>query len=389
MTKLQRTDFSFLFNEIAQSLDISDSMFEEVEKKYQAVGKWLGEKDSPLSSFSPEIYPQGSFCLGTVIKPLGDNDDYDIDVVFELAISKDKLSQKRLKNLVGDRLKANETYRQMLDDEGRRCWTLKYADSAKFHLDILPAIPNNDYTAILKQQGLSQRWDNTNIAITDKTLPNYDEIDLNWPRSNPKGYAAWFREQMIVQYEFQKKQLAEAFKADIESVPDFRIKTPLQRSVQLLKRHRDIAFKNDQDDQDDKPASIIITTLAAQAYNNDADIVDSLINIVDRMPSYITKRGGISWVQNPTDPLENFADRWQERPQREQKFRNWLNEVRADLDEVLRCDDIDRAGKLLEELFGEKVAMATVSKFKESMLAKGKTINPVVTIVNPNKPWRF
>ena len=32
-------------------------------------------------------------------------------------------------------------------------------------------------------------------------------------------------------------------KVSIEDVPEWRVKTPLQRSVQILKRHRDIYFQ--------------------------------------------------------------------------------------------------------------------------------------------------
>lgn len=386
MNKLQRSDVGSLLNDIAQSLDISDNLFEEAERKYRAVGSWLGDENSPLATYSPEIYPQGSFRLGTVIKPLNDADDYDIDVVFELTLAKEKITQHGLKNLVGDRLKANEVYRRMLDDEGRRCWTLQYADGAKFHLDILPAIPDLNFQAVLQEKGLPYTWAGTSIAITDNTLPNYDQIDPGWPRSNPKGYAIWFQRQMIVQYNELRKHLAESLKAEVERVPDYRIKTPLQRCIQLLKRNRDIRFEHD---QENKPISIIISTLAAHSYGNEADIVDALINIVDRMPNYISIRDGRFWVQNPVNPLENFADRWQEHSQCEQKLRAWLRELAVALDEVLECDDIDKVSRLLESLFGEKVAMATVLEFKESIFAKGKPTYPVVTIVNPNKPWRF
>jgi len=113
MSRILRPEIGYLLSEIAQSLDISNTLFEDAEKKYRAVGSWLGEGDSPLAKFTPEIYPQGSFLLGTVIKPLSDEDEYDIDLVFRLLILKDQISQKDLKNLVGDRLKASEVYKHM------------------------------------------------------------------------------------------------------------------------------------------------------------------------------------------------------------------------------------------------------------------------------------
>ncbi len=212
-----------------------------------------------------------------------------------------------------------------------------------------------------------------------------EDVVKEMAKGNPKGYAAWFRSRMIVQYEAQRKRLAEAIKADIESVPDYRIKTPLQRSVQLLKRHRNIAFEN----KEDMPASIIITTLAAHSYNNEMDLVEALNNIVDGMPNYITKRNGIPWVQNPVDSLENFADRWQERPGREQDFQGWLKKVRNDMNAVLDCEDIDRVCEMLQLLFGERVAGAAVTRYKEYTQTRGSKIDTVIPIVKPNKPWGF
>jgi len=394
MIRVQRSDISYLLNEIAQSLDISDSLFEDAEKKYRAVGSWLGEGNSPLAVYSPEIYPQGSFLLGTVTKPLSDKDEFDIDVVFKLAVSKGKISQKDFKQLVGDRLKANEIYQRMLDEEGRRCWTLHYADSAQFHLDILPAIPDGDFSILLKSQGVPFYWADTSIDVTDKTMPNYDRISSDWFRCNPKGFAAWFHNRMLIQYdELRKRLLMEAVKAQIEKVPVYRIKTPLQRCIQLLKRHRDIVFEND---PDNRPASIIITTLAANAYDNEADIVDAMIKMIDKMPSFITNRNGVSWVVNPVNPSENFAERWKDHPDREPNFRKWLREVKADFIKVLTCNDTDTAGKVMVPIFGEWVSRSVITKFEESTTAKGisdvtviQKAPPVVTITSPNKPWGF
>ena len=50
------------------------------------------ENNSFLSNFSPNIYVQGSFALGTAIKPIMD-DEYDVDVVCLLQLTKTKVSQ--------------------------------------------------------------------------------------------------------------------------------------------------------------------------------------------------------------------------------------------------------------------------------------------------------
>ena len=385
MINIHRTDLSFILNEIAQELDISDSLFEEAEGRYQTVGTWLGEGNSPLAVYSPIIYPQGSFLLGTVTKPLGEKDEYDIDLVFEMVIAKLSITQKVVKNLVGDRLKDNQVYLRMLDEEGRRCWTLNYANEAKFHMDVLPAIPNTDYVPVLKSNGVRNNLAQTNIALTDKTLPNYNLIDPDWPRGNPKAYAIWFRARMITQYEAVRKNMAEAMKAEIQDVPAYRVKTPLQRGIQLFKRHRDITFEK----KDDKPCSILMTTLAARAYNNEFDLVQGLTNIVDGMPNYIEVRDGIPWVPNPVDPLENFADRWQDpdHPNRAQDFLSWHKKLQNDLYRLMECEDIDGVCELLIPMFGERVSVTAVNRYKDHAQTRMRKISTVVPIIKPNKPW--
>jgi hypothetical protein len=383
MNHIQRVDLSFILNEIAKELDIADSLFEEAERRYKAVGTWLGEGNSPLTIYSPVIYPQGSFLLGTVTKPLGEKDEYDIDLVFEMNIAKLRVTQRVVKNLVGDRLKDNETYLRMLDEEGRRCWTLHYANEAKFHMDVLPAVPNSDYQAVLKSYGVRNNLAETSIALTDKTRPNYDRIDPDWPRGNPKGYAVWFRARMITQYEAVRKNMAEAMKAEIQAVPAYKIKTPLQRSIQLIKRHRDKYFEK----RDDKPCSILMTTLAALAYINEFDLLQALTNIVDNMPNHIEMRNGKPWVPNPVDPLENFADRWQDRAGREKDFRSWQKKMQGDLNTLLECYDIDHLCDLLTPMFGERVMVAAVKRYQDYIGTRPRNFEIVVPITKPNKPW--
>lgn len=386
-TKSQLNQFLTL---LVESLDISDKLHQDAEARYKAVGSWLSKEGSPLSPYNPEVYPQGSFRLGTVIRPVNDEDEYDIDLVCELNFTRGEITQKDLKHNVGDRLKANKTYEQMLDEEeGRRCWTLNYADGANFHMDILPAIPESDsFKAILAANGVPSHTASLAISITDKKFPNYDRIDNDWPRSNPRGYAEWFKNRMRVRFDALRKSLAESMRASVEEVPEYRVKTPLQQAVQILKRHRDMMFQND---ADDKPISIIITTLAAHAYNNEADLLDALTNIVNGMAQFIQTMNGISWVANPVNPLENFADKWQEHPQREVKFKAWIRQVGQDLMKVLQEEDTRLLEASLSPKFGGRAVRAALSKIEQVVVSAVPAANiqtPRVEISSPNKPWR-
>ncbi len=376
---------------LAESLDISDTRHAETEERYKAVGQWLGKDGSVLSSYYPLIYPQGSFNLGTVVKPFDDREEYDIDLVCELDISKELVSQQQLKEMIGDRLKENVDYSRMLDKEGRRCWTLNYSDGAQFHMDILPAVPEDvEFKKLLVSRGIPPALADNAISITDVTTTCYDKLDNDWPRSNPKGFAVWFRNRMKVRFDALRKSMSESIRAStIEEVPEYRVKTPLQMAVQILKRHRDITFVKD---CNDKPVSIIITTLAAHAYNNEADIVDSLLNLLENMPNYIEVRDGISWVSNPVNPMENFADKWQEHPQREIKFKSWLRQVSEDLLRALNEGDLQKVQEKFKARFGARAVNEALAKSEKNVVgaAIGIAIQPArIEIRNPDRPWKY
>ena len=48
------------------------------------------------------------------------------------------------------------------------------------------------------------------------------------------------------------------------------------------------------------------------------------------MDRKILKRGGVYWIENPTDRSENFADRWETHPERREAFFSWLEAARKD-----------------------------------------------------------
>ena len=357
---------------IAKALDISDSHYEQAVKRYESIGKWMLRDESILASYNPEIYPQGSIVLGTVTKPISDADEYDMDLVCGLRLRKNQISQKDLKNLVGFEIKryARDHNMNSPAEEGKRCWTLNYADGAQFHMDILPAIPDaSAYKLLLQSRGHQlSPWLDSTIAITDNTLPNYSHIDLDWPRSNPKGYAAWFRSRMATQFNEIRKDLAESRHTDVEDVPEYRVKTPLQRSVQILKRHRDIMFAKD---TENKPSSIIITTLAGHAYNNEANLLVTLQNLLLRMPRFIMNNNGVALIPNPVDPIENFADKWQEHPERKLNFYRWLQRVQQDLDDALKLTDIQSLTESLKPRLGERAVNEALRNHPKSQNLHG------------------
>jgi hypothetical protein len=348
--------------DLADALQVPESRYQEAEARYKSVGEWLSRPKSILTNVNPTVYVQGSFRLGTVIKPVSDAEDYDIDIVCELGVSKSRYTQEELKNFLGIEMKSYaKTHSMDVPEEGRRCWTLNYSEAAQFHLDALPGIPDGArQRLLLEQASLATDYADQAIAITDKDHRLYRVKTQDWPHSNPKGYSGWFHSRMKTIFEARRRGMAIEARANVEDIPEWRVRTPLQSAIQILKRHRDIMFQGKR--WDDRPISIIITTLAAHAYDQEATIAGALYSILASMDDYIENRHGVSWIANPTDGAENFADRWVLYPARKKAFYEWLEEARTDFSAAAQLASRDTILEQLEPRFGDRIVEVAKAK---------------------------
>lgn len=320
-----------LFEEIAKQISITEAMIDKAEASYESVGKWLGDG----LRYDLVVTPQGSMNLGTTIKPTSDEDDYDIDLV---AIMKNgqSLTAGQIKTIIGNRLKENHLYAEKIaaEGEGKRCWKMQYDE---FHMDILPCVP----VSIYLEPNI------TSIRLTHKNEEGFYEDRY----SDPYKFRQWFESRMQVVLDRKKKDYSVRNNVELHKVPTYRVKTPLQMAIQLLKRHRDIMFcKN----KDMAPISVIITTLSAHAYNGEESIYEALVSIVTNMHRYIEKREGHYLIPNPARKNENFADKWNENPAIAYAFNNWLKKVRNDvLEEPEKIAGIDSFGDHFRSVFGK------------------------------------
>ncbi|GHF01464.1 hypothetical protein GCM10016455_23020 [Aliiroseovarius zhejiangensis] len=341
-----------LLEDLVEELQVPPGRYEQAERSYKSLGEWLHRPDSTVRNDSPDVYVQGSFRLGTAIRPASDEEDYDIDMVCRLEYEKSALTQAELKRRVGVEVKAYaRRYGMSKPEDGRRCWTLVYADGAQFHMDVLPAVPDFEKRRYLSEAGPAlARLGATALAITDKEHDGFRQAGGRWPHSNPKGYALWFRDRMGQAFRSRALNEARRMQASVEDVPAWRVRTPLQGAIQILKRHRDLMFS---DRPEDKPISILITTLAAHAYNQEERLSDALFSILQGMDRYITRRNGVDWVENPADPEENFADKWEEHSERRDAFHEWLQQARSDFASAHQALTADGVGAVLSERMGQ------------------------------------
>lgn len=348
-----KENLNVLYEKIAQSIDISEKLFVQADEYYKKLGAWM---DKETHNYRITLYSQGSFALGTIIKPFTDEDDYDLDLVCELEDDY-RIDAKSLKVTVVKPLL--DRYDEITKiEEKRRCWQVVYKSCANFHMDIIPSVNKKSY-----------------IRITDK---NDENLSYEYIGSNPKGYIDWFNSRKEIRY----KAIREAYEmnnkrnrkfvAEVEPLKEYKLKTPLQKTIQILKRHRDIMFKDDAEHL--APVSIIITTIAAHLYKNEDNIYDTLVNILDNAKSFIDqhKKDGEYYIENPSytgKDKENFADKWNEYPERSEAFFDWLDQAKSHLVNCIEIfDNKSDIGGILAVSLGENVVQKAFSQLDTTTL---------------------
>lgn len=330
-----------IFDELAESLNISESMRDKAERAYTTLGEWIeGNEEGE----EVEVYPQGSFALGTVVRPpSGEDLDYDIDLVCQLSDMAERPAEE-IKRFVGKRLRESGVYAKKLHPEGKRCWTLDYD---VFHVDVLPCVDD------LRRGG-------TAVRLTHKDPVTGEYSDRY---SNPRGYARWFEGRMGDSLIKAKRHYSGKVLCSVEDVPTFVVSTPLQKAVRILKHHRNLMFEGD----DDAPISIIISTLSALAYGGEEGAYDAVARILNGMAAHIMGGPGRYWIPNPADEKENFAERWNEKPEKATAFFSWLDRAREDFCGLVGIRGLDTIARSLESSCGKAITARTLNRYGECL----------------------
>lgn len=349
---LQKQQLMGILEIVCQELELTETQYESAKSKYQAVGAWLSDGEHSIFHDS-EIYPQGSFAIRTTVRPLG-SDEHDLDLVCHVPKFSPHSQPSELKRLIGDRLRANGTYRDMLEEKPR-CWRITYAN--EFHLDITPST----YNPICTKGG---------ELVPDKRL-------REWKASNPRGYRIWFDDhaQLQPRFTFLEREIGKASQ-QVQALPGpSRLKGFLPRIVQLCKRHRDVWFYTREPEL--APISIILTTLLAKSYaycvgkslyDNEFDLlVDVLRHSTDFVEVGFIDGIERYYVWNETTIHENFAEKWTDNPCLARSFFAWHQQAVADLSNLVFSGGLDQIRQSMSPMFGEQVVSKTFSVLTNSV----------------------
>lgn len=391
---LLNTSYNSLLSHLLDLLELPASTYDQAAARYKDIGEWLGRNGSSCAKYSPMIFPQGSFMLGTANKPLPGVTSYDLDLGCKLrtGLSPSNITQKDLKQVIGDELQAFREARHIKAplDAKHRCWCLEYQDGLSFHIDILPCIPADQGARTRTSLAITQHrlyaslatsLSDTTVFITDDRHPHYREISNDWEVSNPEGFGKWFTERMNLSNDVCKA-------ASITPLPLYRFKSPLQRVVQLLKRHRDLSFKGNTKVQ---PASIIISTLAAQSYNGEVDLVSAVNSVLLGMPAFVNEN--VPYVPNPSNPNEDFADRWSNpiysSLNLEANFRGWLAQAKRDFGTMLSSDTASSFSKAVQSSLAVECDSQLIDSSFQEASSSSATETSATVIREAPKPWSW
>jgi hypothetical protein len=337
------------------SLELTPQQRNSIESTYREVGHYLAKA---LGADDPDadIFAQGSYKLGTVIRPWRDiTEFFDLDIVFHFKVRHWGQDAKKYRDAIGAHLR--EKYREVLKPLAKG-WRLDYSKERGYYLDIIPAMTSAPDEV---------------IAIT---------IDAGWKDTNPRGYAAWFEAIAAILPDYGRIVLANEARmnnrnATIEPLPEHTdFKGPLKRVTQVTKRHRDYYFNRKTRQGHLAPSSIVVTTLLAlayqgiaraQAYQSGYDLLVACVEgMVDHLMTFTHWDTNTSYsLDNPSLISENLVAKWNDDPQLGLAFFEW----HADFVEFLR--KLPEAGvpqrRLLTETFGEGPVNAAFQKQADTL----------------------
>jgi len=391
---------------IISQLDITPTMYQNAVTKYTSIAKYLEN-----NGIEAAMYPQGSFALGTVVRPntKDPNAEYDLDLICQLSNTRDDLTAAELRRKVEDILTSSDLYGGKLTIYDK-CITIKYADvnGVGFSIDIVPAVAENEEN----KMRLRLKSNNPSLIENAIAIPKHCEKNYNWITNNPKGYRLWFENinapfQAVSRMQYRQMIFEEnrSIYDSVEEIPEELDRSALQRVIQILKYHRDMYYVKLKNGEDIKPISAILSTIVARISSSvpaNISVFDLLYYVLNEFSTYaehqvlteesfveryqgknvIEKKGGKWIIVNPANPEDNLADQWNQDSSISKYFFAWAKAVREDLIDSLQMGDEDFRAKV-ETAFGfMTVANAWGSKYNKI------APKPVIPVI-PAKPWRL
>lgn len=338
-----RQFYDDLLGDVAEKIQISPTAYNEAVAHFDTVAAYLHEEQSGLAQLDPIIYPQGSFRMGSTISAYDDREDYDIDLLVELAVSRFTPPEVVLALVAQALEKAKGRLQFESLEVKKRCVTLWYKN---MHLDVTPAVLIPDRQARV-------------IGIFDVHLDRPDHA-----LANPEGFAQWF-DGMVRPLVVMDSRRVHASTVPVPQQKPAELKTTRLLSIQLLKRYRDI--RCDARDYDRMP-SVLLSKIGAEAPQGRGLLAD-LHSVATHMAPIVARPLDI---RNPACPEDVLSDRWPKKGSSQQMLSDDLNHLSAKLDELLEEGTQVAKRQIIRDLFGENAAAQGYHRASERAAAKSQ-----------------
>lgn len=276
---------------------------EKIESAYENLASFIKD-DRPLSEVYLDLFQQGSFAGDTAIRPLDEKEEFDLDCVLVLDVSKrppDRRTPQEIIRWIASRLRCNRHYEGKVH-ERTRCVRIVYA--GEFHVDVVPARCISDLRSPLE--------------IPSKTD--------GWRRTHPRGYLTWVRE------------------IDRHSEGRFC------HVVRCMKFWRDLRCGHES-----RPKSILLTTLLGNHFVDvKGSVSTSFVRTLEHLREVLDNTFFVPSVPNPALPDEDLSRDWNE--DAFDLFRERLGVATKTARKALDLSEEDKEKSLREwiHLFGDK-----------------------------------
>jgi len=362
-----------LLAEIAIRVQLSPTNYDLAVSRGGALSDWLDRKESPLHGRVQLTYAQGSMAINATIARRMRTDEFDIDLIAQIAPWLGMTAKQMLDLLyVAIRGEPGSRYYHMVERRNR-CVTVQYADG--MHLDITPAVLRPELlarTSVIFHHKPEDKSDQTGHMLFANPWGFADHFKSSTPAN--EGFAKAFRDRE------RQWEMSRELRADMEPVP--KQTPPHEKSLavialQLIKRNRNVNY--DKRTQR-RPPSVLMAKYVADAANHTYTLYDEVIHQAQHMRQSLWAahlQGKLIHEVNPRCADDVFTDRWPASLADQKLFISDLDHLITQLQRMKHPDcDLEQMREILEGLFGETVTGEVIASYVERAskpIADGKS----------------
>ncbi|MEK3822259.1 cyclic GMP-AMP synthase DncV-like nucleotidyltransferase [Cytobacillus sp. FSL W8-0315] len=330
------------FKQFVANISLNPTRIEKIES---AVRNWEKKfkDDDEIKDIFVDYYTQGSYSTDTGVRPKS-GEEFDVDVVLVMDID-EEADPKDILHHIKVRIKSHKEFEDRVKVKDR-CVRIEYAK--EFHVDVVPAF---EFDSCIK-------------------IPSKKEKE--WTKTNPSGFKDWCN--------------------DINKESDHYF----SQVVKILKHWRD-----DNVGKDTAPKSILLTTLAGNAFTKKPSIAETLVETLDIMIQdiddllfWLSEDDDVPFVRNPSLQDENLARNWTKL--KAQRYLNKLKSLKESCKEALDESDKDKSIEKWQDIFGKNYFPSELGEAKAmaNTIQKGSAFVSSTGVLNkdsgiPIKDHRF